>query len=58
MNKFTYMNKELFRLTQGVQITEDVLYPFHVTELTLGNSVEDTHECIDRESVNQESDTC
>ena len=28
MNKFTYMNRELFRLTQGVQITEDVLYCF------------------------------
>ena len=26
MNKFTYMNRELFRFTQGVQITEDVLY--------------------------------
>ena len=26
MNKFTYMNTKLFRLTQGVQITEDVLY--------------------------------
>ena len=26
MNKFTYMNRELFCLTQGVQITEDVLY--------------------------------
>ena len=26
MNKFTYMNWELFRLTQGVQIIEDVLY--------------------------------
>ena len=26
LNKFTYLNRELFHLTQGVQITEDVLY--------------------------------
>ena len=26
MNKFTYMNRALFCLTQGVQITEDELY--------------------------------
>ena len=26
MNKLTYLNKELFHLTQRVQITKDVLY--------------------------------
>ena len=26
MNRFTYLNRELFSLAQGVQISEDVLY--------------------------------
>ena len=28
MNKFTYLNRDFFRLTQAVQITEDVLYHY------------------------------
>ena len=33
MNKFTYVNRELLRLTQGVQITEDVLYMYRISSI-------------------------
>ena len=35
MNKFTYTNRELLCLTQGVQITEDVLYCVCLNKLSL-----------------------
>ena len=40
MNKFTHMNREMFRWTQGVRITEDVLYWQHAN-----------HGCQDQASL-------
>ena len=36
MNKFTYLNRELFRWTQGVQINEDVLHTTKESQNGLG----------------------